>query len=65
MGGVYTVLNVFGVYDIIGGLISGCQIILYIHVHLLNHLKLLTNFLFIKKLNLHKTLNNLSIMHKI
>lgn len=65
MGGVYTVLNVFGVYDIIGGLNSGCQIIIYIHVYLLNYLKLLTNFLFIKKLNSHKTLNNLSIMHKI
>ena len=26
MGGVYTVLNVFGVYDVIGGLNSECRI---------------------------------------
>ena len=57
MGDVYTVLNVFGVCDIIGGLNSGCQIILHIRVHLLNHLKLLTNFShFITKLNSYTSL---------
>lgn len=34
MGGVYTVLNVFGVYDIIGGLNSRCQFILYIYIYI-------------------------------
>lgn len=34
MGGVYTVLNVIGVYEIIGGLNSDCPFTLYIDVRL-------------------------------
>ena len=40
MGGVYTVLNVSGVYNAIGGLNSDCRIIFYTRHRILNHLKL-------------------------